>query len=305
MAAGRRRPALTGVQVTLDDLLGLRFAHRQAESPRSRPRSLRAGVRLSRQRGRGVDFSEVRPYQPGDDVRTIEWRVTARKNRVHTKVFREERERPVLVVVDQTQSLYFGSRLRLKSVAAAELGARLAWRALAAGDRVGGLVIGNAAVHAHKPKRSVKAVARLMADLAMQNQSLQRDSRLAEGRHYADGLLSIRRLAPTGLQIWLVSDFLTAPEAWQDAVRALAWRNNLTLLALADPLEQHLPPPGRYAVTDGRSRLQFHAGSASLRRAYSARFEARQQALASLCATHAVRHLRLASDNADTYLPPA
>ena len=112
--------ALTGAYVELSDLLALRHRRAPSRQQASLRRGHQAGSRLSKLRGRGVDFSEVRLYQPGDDVRSIEWRVTARKNKPHTKVFREERERPTLVVIDQSQSLFFGSRNRLKSVAAAE-----------------------------------------------------------------------------------------------------------------------------------------------------------------------------------------
>ena len=112
---------LTGAYVSLNQLLALRHKPTHAASTQSRVVGSRAGIKLSKIKGRGVDFSEVRAYQPGDDIRSIDWRVTARKNKPHTKIFREERERPTLVVVDQSQNMFFGSKLRLKSVAAAEI----------------------------------------------------------------------------------------------------------------------------------------------------------------------------------------
>jgi hypothetical protein len=130
---------LRGAYVELNDLLALRFRPLGESRLAATVVSARGGTRLSRQRGRGIDFSEVRLYQPGDDVRTIDWRVTARKNVPHTKVFREERERLTLIVVDQSQSMFFGSRVRLKSVAAAEFAGLAAWRAIRQNDRVGGV----------------------------------------------------------------------------------------------------------------------------------------------------------------------
>ena len=117
------RPMLRGAYVSLEALLAIRY--RPTTTPRRTPPVVRnqQGTRLSKMRGRGVDFAEVRAYQPGDDVRTIDWRVTARKNKPHTKVFREERERLTFVVADQSQSMFFGSQQRLKSVAAAEVAA--------------------------------------------------------------------------------------------------------------------------------------------------------------------------------------
>ena len=289
-------PFLRGAYVSLNDLLAIRYRpslHRPQTAVRH---AVRAGARTSKLRGRGIDFSEVRLYQPGDDVRTIDWRVTARKNRPHTKVFREERERPTLVVVDQTQSLFFGSRLRLKSVAAAEFGAIAAWHALAGDDRVGGLVIGNSATRTHKPLRSVRTVVRLLSDLADGNQALSRTSRLRSESHYRDSLLAIRRLVHTGYRVLAVSDFLTATDAWQDTLRALARHNQISLIRISDPLERELPPAQRYTVTDGSARWQFHTGNAGLRRRHADRHEQREADLASFCAACTIRYLSYATD---------
>ena len=290
-------PVLTGTYVELSDLLALRHRRPPNQQRTRLRRGQQAGSRLSKLRGRGVDFSEVRLYQPGDDVRSIEWRVTARKNKPHTKVFREERERPTLVVIDQSQSLFFGSRARLKSVAAAEFGARAAWRALAHNDRVGGLVLGNEQTPVHKPLRSVKAVARLLADLAAQNQALSRHTRLLNPAHYRASLERIRRLAPNSFRIVLISDFLTDTDAWRDEVPNLARHNELTLVRIADPLERTLPKAGRYSITDGADRWQFHSGNRRLRTAYADQFTQRDQALTRLCARHAARYIPLMTDD--------
>lgn len=287
---------LRGAYASLNDLLAIRYRP-SLNAPQAAVRhGVRAGARLSKLRGRGIDFSEVRLYQPGDDVRTIDWRVTARKNKPHTKVFREERERPTLVVVDQTQSLFFGSRARLKSVAAAEFGAIAAWQALAGDDRVGGLVIGNSATLAHKPLRSVRTVVRLLSDLAACNAALSRTSRLESDSRFRDSLAKIRRLVHTGYRVLAISDFLTATDAWQDTLRALARHNQVTLIRLSDPLEKDLPPAQRYTVTDGAARWQFHTGNAGLRRRYALRHERREEDLASFAAAYMIRYLPYATD---------
>lgn len=288
---------LTGAYVDLGDLLALRARRPPVQRQNALRRGHLPGARLSKLRGRGVDFSEVRLYQPGDDVRTIEWRVTARKNKPHTKVFREERERPVLVVVDQSQSLFFGSRVRLKSVAAAECAAAAAWTALANNDRVGGLVVGNQRTCVHKPLRNAKAVTRLLADLAAENRTLHRGSRLEDPVRYANGLMQVRRLVRTGFQVLLISDFLTAPDAWRNTLEALARHNDLTLVRIADRLDRELPPNNRYAVTDGLAQRQFHSGNSNLRQAYADRFEQSEKALQALCAAEAVRYLRIMTDS--------
>ena len=223
---------------------------------------------------RGVDFAEVRLYEPGDDVRTIDWRVTARKQKVHTKVFREERERPVLFFVDQSQSLFFGSRQRLKSVAVAEAAALLAWQTLEDHDRVGGLVLGNDRYTVHRPFRNLRPVARFLFDIAQFNQALVRVG-TADRSVRTEALFAFRRLVRTGYRVVLISDFATDIDLWRDVANALSRHNRVTLVQVIDPLEASLPPDDLYAVTDGHTRLQFDSAEPALRRQYQARFETR------------------------------
>ena len=130
-----------GVSLTLDELLQLRGNTRRIRQKfHQRACASRQARQRSRYRGRGLDFSEVRAYSPGDDVRLIDWNVTARSNEVHTKVFEEEREREVIFLVDFSRSMRFGTRVALKSVAAARLVAQLAWMIESSEERIGGLV---------------------------------------------------------------------------------------------------------------------------------------------------------------------
>jgi uncharacterized protein (DUF58 family) len=276
-------PILQGADVALNDLLRLRYRRHPSPPHSARVMGSQAGNRLSRLRGRGIDFSEVRAYQPGDDVRTIDWRVTARKNKPHTKVFREERERLTLIVVDQTQSMFFGSQQRLKSVAAAELAALGAWQALDHNDRIGGMIIGNDGYAAHKPYRSVKSVARYLGDLARLNRSLVRGQPHPPIEHYRNALAQIRRLAHSNHRIFFISDFQPMGEHWRDAFRSLSRHNEVVAIQIYDPLERELPPAESYSVTDGTTRLQFHAGNRGLRARYSERFERQEARLQEIC----------------------
>ena len=291
-------PLHRGAYVDLDYLLSLRF--RTAPERRSRRQVARhhGGARTSKLRGRGIDFSEVRLYQAGDDIRSIDWRVTARKNKPHTKVFREERERPSLIVVDQTQSMFFGSRVRLKSVAAAEIGALAGWHALAADDRVGGVVLGNSDVVVHKPHRSARHFARFLADVAQCNRALARPTEggYLQGLALLDGLEQVVRLAHTNHRIFVVSDFAGAPDDLRPLLARLARHNQVIGAQVFDPLERTLPPPGQYTVTDGPSRVQFHSGDKALRRAYEAHFDARVNRLAQDCLTLGIQYQAIATD---------
>ena len=142
----------------LNTMIRLRHAARELTGfPKIQARQMLAGGHRSRFRGRGMDFDQVRIYQPGDDVRTIDWRVTARTQTPHTKIFIEERERPVLIIGDLRSGMFFGSQ-RLKSVIACEVSAALAWAGLAANDRAGGLIFGPQAQLDIKSRRSHHAV---------------------------------------------------------------------------------------------------------------------------------------------------
>jgi uncharacterized protein (DUF58 family) len=281
---------LRGAYVSIEDLLALRLRRPKRGRAPPRSRAHAAGQRLSRLRGRGIDFAEVRLYQPGDDVRSIDWNVTARKNKPHTKVFREERERPYLVVVDQSQGMFFGSRLRLKSVAAAEIAAVSAWQALAGNDRVGGLVIRNDSADTHKPLRSVKAVARLLADVATGNRMLTRTGAPLSEDALAGALFGLRRLVRTNYRLLFVSDFATHTTIWSDALRELSRHNQVAVVRVFDALERELPPADRYTVSDGEGRWQFHSGDSRLRADYESRFEALDADMQQLCASHAIRY---------------
>lgn len=279
---------LQGAHVELRDLLALRYRRGNATGHSARVMGSQAGSRLSKLRGRGLDFSEVRSYQPGDDVRTIDWRVTARKNKPHTKVFREERERLTLIVVDQTQSMFFGSKVRLKSVAAAELAALSAWQAFHHNDRVGGMIITNDSHIMHKPYRNVKSVARFMGDLATANQALNRSGAHPPVQHFANALLQLRRLAHNNYRIYVISDFQPMGDHWREAFRALSQHNEVIALRVYDPLEAQLPPADSYTVTDGAGRWQFHTGNKNLRARYEQKFEHASAGFQKVCQQTAV-----------------
>lgn len=278
-------PLLRGATADIDDLIGLRRVRLPQRTPTA-TRGTPGGARLTRLRGRGMDFAEVRPYQPGDDARSIDWRVTARKHKVHTKIFREERERPTLVLVDQSRTMFFGSRLRLKSVAAAEAAALLAWHAVDAGDRVGGLVVESNAERIVRPHRNPRTVVRLLGLVAQSNRALlERRATLAvddpERMHRA--LDHLMRLARNGFRIYLVSDFGSFDPGTEQRIMRLARHNSAVLVRIVDPLDRELPPPARYHISDGEHRLEIDTGSELERQRYRAEFAARTAAIEATC----------------------
>ncbi|HKO92503.1 MAG TPA: DUF58 domain-containing protein, partial [Polyangiaceae bacterium] len=240
-----------GVVAELEALVGLRHRARDLSFlPRQAKNSLLAGERSSKLRGRGLDFEELRAYVPGDDVRSIDWRVTARARRPFLRLYREERDRPVLLLVDQRPGMFFGSRTRMKSVAAAELAALIAWGVIARGDRVGAYVFGAERDWALRPERSVARVQRLCEALVEANRELLQPVPRAR-RDAAEALVAATRLAGHDALVVVVSDFRDLSDTAKDCFERLRRHNDLLLVWVTDPLERELPNVGQVRVSDG------------------------------------------------------
>ncbi len=285
---------LSGVYVSVADLVGL-ATESIAKRRIRRSTGGHSGSLVSRMRGRGVDLDEVRLYQAGDDVRNIDWKVTARKQRTHTKIFREERERPTMLIVDQTSSMFFGSQVRLKSVAAAEVAARMAWQTLNARDRVGGVVIGTNGLRVRKPIRSKLNVIRLLGAICDANRQLDASHHLDETAEprWQDVLLNLRRATPNGHRLVFISDFESIGDNDLRELLVLQNHNEVSLIHIYDTLERNLPPSGRYSVTDGSKTVSFSSGSPRSQSSYEARFEQRRERLEEACRSRGIRFVSL------------
>ena len=283
-------PIATGAYTDQEQLMQLRkLAGRLHISPPARALAQLAGPLRSNFRGRGIEFEEVRKYTAGDDVRNIDWRVTARTGEVFTKQFREERERPVLVLVDQRSNMFFGSRHTLKSVQAAHTASLLAWATIAAGDRLGGLVLGDQEHHEVRPRRSRHAVMELLRLINHFNHQLGvTPGRAPKPVALAQALLSMRRIARPGSLILLISDFADWDEECERQLRLSARHAEINAIQVTDPLEQHLPGRGRMAVSDGESRKLLDASDAVTRQQYEEDYRHQQETLRNCLARSGV-----------------
>lgn len=269
-----------GAYAELSQLIELRHPAQKLDlRQRRRALSLLAGSSKANFRGRGIDFEEVRAYQPGDDIRTIDWRVTARTGDAHTKLFREERERPVMVVVDQRSSMFFGSQYCCKSVLAAHFGALLAWSALGRGDRVGGLVFNEQEHREIRPRRSRRSVLSLLHNIQELNQALPM-SPLENSLPLRVLLSDLRRIARPGSAVFLVSDFSGALESSAlEHLYQLSRHTEITAIHCSDKLETELPVRGNYTVTDGNQRARLFTGNPALRRRFHDHFSQKLERL--------------------------
>ncbi|MFG3451643.1 DUF58 domain-containing protein [Stutzerimonas stutzeri] len=264
-----------GVRVCLAELIDIR--HRVREVPLfSTPhrRSPLVGLHHSKLRGRGVDFDQVRIYQAGDDVRTIDWRVTARTQEPHTKLFHEERERPIYILVEQSPRLFFGSGQAFKSVIAAQAAALVGWAALIHNDRVGGLVFGHGEHHEVKPRRSKQSLLQLLDRLARANINLSADQSTDSGA-FGLALRRAREVLRPGSLAVIICDERALGDAAEQQLTLLARHVDLLLIPVSDPLDHALPAAGLLRFAQFGARLELDSHDASIRQAYRQQGEAR------------------------------
>ena len=260
-------PLDAGVYVDLEQLIALEQKGRKVSLlPRQPVHSLLSGRYASRMRGRGLNFEEIRDYQSGDDVRSIDWKVTARLQSPHVRVFNEERERQGLLVVDQRLSMFFGTRRAMKSVTAAEIAAVVAWRILSVGDRVGGIVFNDRSIEEVRPQRSRRIVLQYLTKLAEQNQALGVGRGITRDATMLNRAVDrIRRVAPHDATVVIFSDFDGADETTRHAIAALAAHNTVIAVLIHDPSQSELPAAGRMTVTDGELQIALDVAHGSTR----------------------------------------
>lgn len=264
-----------GVTASLGELIALRG--RIIGQARPARVAHTAGSHTAAHHSRGMEFAEARPYQPGDDVRSIDWRQTARRGRVYTKLFREEHARPVWLFVDVGASMRFGTRVAFKSVQAARAAALLSWMAAGTGDRVGGVVWNGDAPHIVPARHSDHGVLQLLRCIADASAAAP-----ASGpADMAVPLRALERALPPQATVVLLSDFAKLDQEAAHTIAILGRRAHLVLAHVYDEFEA-APPPGRYRVTDGDRHMALDLHDETVRAAYAVPFVQRRAALQAL-----------------------
>jgi len=262
-----------------------------------RVNSLQTGAYVSRFRGRGMEFDESRPYQPGDDPRSIDWRVTARSTTAYTKLFREERERPVLVAVDLRSNMHFATQGCFKSVNASRAAALLSWAAHHRGDRLGGLIFGDTTHRELKPRLGRRAALRFVHELAEHPDWHRNDSEPANEDALIQAMSALRRVARPGSLVVVISDFAGFTRSAQAYLSSVARHNEVLAVFLNDPLERQLPPPGRYRLVSPNDELAIDTYAAPARRDYEHAFEERLVELEKFCHRYGVHLMPMSTDD--------
>lgn len=266
-----------GVTAELNELISLR-RYAQAVAYHPEGRALRSGAHLSKLRGRGMVFSEVRNYQAGDEIRHMEWRVTARTGKPHVKIYQEERERPVVILADFNPSMIFGTRIAFKSVVAARLAAILAWTVIKQGDRVGGFFFSAAEHSEFMPRARDSGVLPLLAVLSQYTEQTAQQ-REQPARKLSDALIRLRRVMRPGSILVLISDFYALDSDCEKHLHRLRGHNDVLAYHICDRIELSPPKPQQYAISNGRQELILDTGLNTVHSAYAQYCEQRVQQL--------------------------
>ncbi|MEP0712502.1 MAG: DUF58 domain-containing protein, partial [Algoriphagus sp.] len=260
-------------------------------------KSILGGRHESKLRGRGLDFEETRHYVQGDDIRNIDWKVTARTRETHTRVFTEEKEKPAMIVVDQTNSMFFGSKSRTKSVVAAELAAIAAFRVLKQGDRVGGIVFSDDGIDIIQPKRDRRNILRFLEKVVNRNHDLAKP----HSTDYQDTLKEVskkvRNIVTHDYLVVLISDFHRYSPDVTRFISQIAQHNDVVLVKVFDPLERDIPKI-KFVAGDFDTQVTVDGGKKTLRSSFQTGFDEDFQSFSAQMKKHRVPIISL-----DTVVP--
>ncbi len=238
--------------------------------PKQAVHSILAGRHSSRLRGRGLNFEELRHYRPGDDIRTLDWKVTNRTKKPHVRVYTEERERSVLLLVDQRVAMFFGSQVKMKSVVATEMAALSIWRTLAVGDRVGALVFNDTDIKEIRPQRSRNTALQILHHTVTMNHALNARQGAPQNHLQLNRVLQeAERLCGHDFLVVIISDM----SGWNDEsikrIKRLTIHNDLIVPLVFDPLEKELPDHQQLIVSDGDVQIQVDARQSQLKQRFT------------------------------------
>lgn len=264
-----------GVYVDLASLMRLKYNARGfSYLPHQPVRSLLSGRKRSKLRGRGLDFDELRHYRPGDDIRTMDWRVTNRTGKPHVRVYTEERDRPVIVVVDQRLPMFFGSEIKMKSYVAAEIAALTAWRVMSSGDRVGAILFNDTRSVKIKPSRSEKKTINWLGDLVKMNNDLSvTPGHESNPDALTDALLLLERSVGHDYLVVLISDFYGWDEKSMGVIQRINRHNDIVCSLVYDPLEQSISNAHSLIISDGSYQLEVDPSQHNIGDRFEASFK--------------------------------
>lgn len=285
---------LRSIRPTIKELLALRYQARDIQFfNQTKVHSSQAGNRISIARGRGMDFEEVRRYQPGDDIRLIHWPLTARLGKPYTKIYKEERGRAIYLIVDQSKTMHFGTRVCFKNVLAAKTAALLGWAAINHHEQVGGIIFNDGSAEYIKPRTGRQQLLNCF-NLLSDNRAL---------KHYSGGLEASLSLINYNIQsgsvVIIISDFFQINEQIETHLKLINKKAEIINIMVYDPLEESFPDFGNYNFTDEENpdaKLEISATKQN-KDLYSSNFNKRQNKIEHISKQNQMQFIKLATND--------
>jgi uncharacterized protein (DUF58 family) len=288
----------TGVYVTLNELLKFSYIAKGFSFLPSQPvHSILSGRHKSKMRGRGMDFSEMKQYVQGDDTRTMDWKATRRTGKPYIRVFNEERDRNVWLVVSQRNSMFFGTKMMMKSVAAAHFTALCAFKVIDSADRVGAVVYNDEKVTFFKPQRSKQAVVHILSEVVKQNQALNSDYI----PHNSNTLNKALQLVSSSVKhddlIILIGDGQALDEESKKYMTNMSLHNDILAVLVSDPMENEIPQMKSMFLSDGKISIDINSTKKSLQKSFTQAMYKRKEKLKTLASKYQITLLSISTQS--------
>ena len=285
-------PQNNGLYATIEDLIAQRrYAHQTSLSHLHKLTSRQAGDVKSAFKGRGMEFEEIRAYTFGDDVRDIDWRVTARKQVPYTKLYNEEKDREVYVLLDLSPSMLFGTKHELKSVTAAKLTARIGWQSLKNKDRFGCLLYTGNQVTLLKAQNSQANTMLIFKKIADAGKNILKYQEYPINDNFKKAIHLLQQSIKNRAIIFIISDFYHFDEETQKLLAQLKQKTELTCIDVFDCLEKNPPSAGEYMVQQGQEQLVFSSQSQEFCKTYIDYFNQKHQKIETFCRQFKINYI--------------
>lgn len=285
-----------GLSASLEELMNMRrYVSYLHNFKRKKSLSLEAGDIKSAFKGRGMELEEVRSYNFGDDIRDIDWRITARKDAPYTKIFNEEKDHEIYVWVDLSAPMLFGSKKELKSVTAAKITALLGWMALENKDRFGCVIFNGKESWLFKPQNNRAHLLAVLKKLSAASEDILTRPQSEEGG-VLKSLKMLEQNAKNKATVFVLSDFNFVDEQLQKQLAALAKKSRLYLINIFDILEENPPKAGEYMAEYAGKRLIFDSSPKPYKQDYQTYFAAKRGGLKDFCRHFGCKLLEFRTD---------
>jgi len=295
ISAYTSHPHHNGVKVTLDDLIAeQKNAFGILPNSSHKIKAASSGGFRSPFKGRGMEFDEIREYKAGDDIRNLDWKVTAKLGKPFTKLFHEERERPIFLLVDMRPQMRFATKVAFKSVIAAKIAAMIVWSAKSAGDKLGGIVLSSTKYVRLKPRKQRRHMLVFLGALT----EASTDSALKGSTSLAKAVSDLRRVTGLGGAVFIISDFHDFDDDVRRQLTMIASHSDLICIYVEDKLEGTPPPSGIYRINDGfGNSLTINTADERWRKEYEQSFKQRKAAVKDFCSKVGSLFIPIATDD--------